>query len=288
MKRVAIIDCGTNTFNLLVADVSEEGDTTVIFKNKVPVKLAPSTTTNLIGKNRFARGVDALHVHLNNVTNMGVEIVRVFATSAIRKSDNGQEFVDFVKANLGLQIETISGDEEADLIFKGVQASVSHLTEPFAIMDIGGGSVEFIIGSGTKKLWQKSVDVGVSRLKGQFPPEDPMAEGTVLELKKYIDVELLEVYNKLKEHHVAHLIGASGSFDTIQQIVAPQSSAADGAVDTQQQPKCQEISRPAFEELRDRLLSSTLAQRVEIRGMLPMRADMINYAMVLFDCVLLQ
>jgi len=120
--KYGVIDCGTNTFNLLVVQIDDQGHTSTLFKNKIPVKLAPSPTTGVIGKNRFSRAIDALFVQKNILINLGVNDYKVVATSAIREAGNGCDLVDVAKKHLHMHIEVLSGEEEASLICRGVVA----------------------------------------------------------------------------------------------------------------------------------------------------------------------
>jgi exopolyphosphatase/guanosine-5'-triphosphate,3'-diphosphate pyrophosphatase len=275
-NRIGIIDCGTNTFNLLVGEPSADGKIEVIFKNKIPVKLAPSATTGVIGKNRFARGIDALFVHKNTLTNLGVTRVFAFATSAIRDSANGAEFVENAKSLVGLDLKVISGEEEAELIHKGVIQTIPEDFGPFVIMDIGGGSVEFVIGSKTELIWLQSLKLGVSRLKGQIQPNDPIDEGQITELKELIKEQTQEVVSRLKENNITKLVGSSGSFDSIEKMLGIRpDSEKDNPADLF------ELDAGRVKELHNHLLTSTLADRLGMKGLVPMRADMIVMALIL-------
>lgn len=277
-QRVGIIDCGTNTFNLLIAEPSPEGKLQVLFKNKIPVKLAPSVTTGIIGKNRFARGIDALFVHKNTLTNMGVTRIFAFATSAIRDSPNGAEFVESAKSLVGIDLKVISGEEEAELIHKGVAQTIPEEFGRFAIMDIGGGSVEFIIGSKHELLWLQSLKLGVSQLKGQIQPNDPIGKDQIEELKKLILDQTKAVISKFKEYDVKIIVGSSGSFDSIEKMIE-----ASADLETPGSLDFSELPLPEIKKLYANLIPSTLAERMNMKGLIPMRADMIVLAMVLIN-----
>ena len=139
--KTAIIDLGTNTFNLLIV----EGDQT-LFKTKIAVKLGEGgITNNFIAEEPYRRGLAALKKHIETIKHYKVERTLAFATSAIRSATNGAVFVKEVKKKLGLNIEVIDGNKEAELIYLGVQQALDLGQENNLIMDIGGGSTEFII-----------------------------------------------------------------------------------------------------------------------------------------------
>jgi exopolyphosphatase / guanosine-5'-triphosphate,3'-diphosphate pyrophosphatase len=278
MTRVGIIDCGTNTFNLLVAEVDENGAWKAVFSNKIAVKLAPSPTTGLIGKNRFARGIDALYVHLNNLVNLNVPVYVAYATSGIREAGNGLEFTDTVKKLLGLEIQVISADREAELIFKGIKQFVPLGEEPSITMDIGGGSVEFIIGNCDGIFWKQSLMIGVSRLKGMLRPSNPMTAEEQIATEKFLSEQLAEAIEMCHKHEVKTLIGASGSFDSISQMLGLRGDIGDEVE--------RSIPLGKFDSLHQRLLRSTLDERLAMQGLVPMRADMIVMATMLIKALI--
>ncbi len=214
-QRVAIIDCGTNTFNLLVKE-KVEGKWKTLFKTKLPVKLgAGGFSENVLMPNRMARGLDALYSYKNVIDSLEVKDVRVFATSAVREASNGNEFVAKVKKHLNFDMEVISGDREAELIFEGVVQTTEEIKEDFLIMDIGGGSTEFIFVRDQKPLWRKSYLLGVSRIHGMLNPASRINQDDVNRLRTHLNKELLDLISFLKENPVRVLVGSSGSFDTL-------------------------------------------------------------------------
>ena len=214
-QRVAIIDCGTNTFNLLVKE-KVEGKWKTLFKTKLPVKLGTGGfSENLLIPARMARGIDALYSYKNVIDSLEVKDVRVFATSAVREASNGNEFVARVKKHLNFDMEVISGDREAELIFEGVVQTTEEIKEDYLIMDIGGGSTEFIFVRNQKPLWRKSYLLGVSRLHGMLNPASRINQDDVNRLRTHLNKELQDLISFLKENPVRVLVGSSGSFDTL-------------------------------------------------------------------------
>jgi len=215
VKKIAVIDCGTNTFNLLVAEVTVEG-WSVLFHNKVAVKLGEGGfDENIIHPHRFARGLDALLVHKSAIDNLQCDYTFAFATSALREATNGPDFIARAKALFGIDIELISGDREAELICEGVRKSMELGDEPVCIMDIGGGSTEFIIANATEVFWKKSYLLGVSRLTDRIQPSDRIETAQLRELEGILHHELADLREALKSYNVTRLVGSSGSFDTI-------------------------------------------------------------------------
>jgi len=239
-QRVAIIDCGTNTFNLLVKE-KVEGKWKTLFKTKLPVKLGEGGfSENVLRPNRMARGLDALYSYKNVIDSLEVKDVRVFATSAVREASNGNEFVAKVKKHLNLDMEVISGDREAELIFEGVVQTTEEIKEDFLIMDIGGGSTEFIFVRDQKPLWRKSYLLGVSRIHGMLNPASRINQDDVNRLRGHLNKELLDLISFLKENPVRVLVGSSGSFDTLfdmYQFAKAKDSRKDSSKDVSQDAK---------------------------------------------------
>ncbi len=214
-QTVAIIDCGTNTFNLLVAEVSD-GKWKPVFANKIGVKLgAGSFETGSISASRFIRGVDAMYCHANNAKNFGCTKLFGFATSAVRDSDNGVDFVRAVSKVAGVDIRVLDGDEEAEFICYGIRETIDLKDNISLMMDIGGGSTEFIIADHETIYWKQSLQLGVSRLHDIIKPSDRLSKEEISRLKGILDKQLVDLSNALKKYSPKWLIGSSGSFDTI-------------------------------------------------------------------------
>ncbi len=249
-QRVAIIDCGTNTFNLLVKE-KVEGKWKTLFKTKLPVKLGTGGfSENLLIPARMARGIDALYSYKNVIDSLEVKDVRVFATSAVREASNGNEFVARVKKHLNFDMEVISGDREAELIFEGVVQTTGELKEDYLVMDIGGGSTEFIFVRDQKPLWRKSYLLGVSRLHGMLNPASRINQDDVNRLRTHLNKELLDLISFLKENPVKILVGSSGSFDTLFDMYqfAKAKDSAKNALQDSRKDSSKDVSQDASQD----------------------------------------
>ncbi|RZL51322.1 MAG: exopolyphosphatase, partial [Pedobacter sp.] len=161
--RIALIDLGTNTFHLLIAEIKQK-KFDILYKTNVPVKLGEGRINdNIIIPNAFERGINCLETFAKTIKNYHVDKVKATATSAVRSAENGQDFVKVVKEKTAIEIEIISGDEEAELIYQGVKLS-GGIQDLSLIMDIGGGSVEFILCDTQNLIWKKSYNIGAARL----------------------------------------------------------------------------------------------------------------------------
>ena len=291
-QRVAIIDCGTNTFNLLVKE-KVEGKWKTLFKTKLPVKLgAGGFSENVLMPNRMARGLDALYSYKNVIDSLEVKDVRVFATSAVREASNGNEFVAKVKKHLNFDMEVISGDREAELIFEGVVQTTGELKEDYLIMDIGGGSTEFIFVRDQKPLWRKSYLLGVSRLHGMLNPASRINQDDVNRLRGHLNKELLDLISFLKENPVRVLVGSSGSFDTLfdmYQFAKAKDSAKDAsALQDSSKVNLNEIPFSSYPSIHQWLVGSTLEERLKHPSIPQMRAEYMPLSTYLVKFILEQ
>jgi len=219
--RIAIIDLGTNTFNLLIAEQTHGNSYTILLENKYPAKLGKGgINDNRLLPEAMERGMNALKTHLQAIEPYKVDKVVCMATAAIRSAVNGNEFVLRVKNELDLDINVIDGQKEAELIFDGVKQVVPIGEERVMILDIGGGSNEFIIANKDGVLWKHSFDLGIARLLERFQPSDPIKEHEIYEVERYIKEELQLLYDALEKYPTSTLIGSSGSFDTISTMIA--------------------------------------------------------------------
>lgn len=291
-QRVAIIDCGTNTFNLLVKE-KVEGKWKTLFKTKLPVKLgAGGFSENVLMPNRMARGVDALYSYKNVIDSLEVKDVRVFATSAVREASNGNVFVAKVKKHLNFDMEVISGDREAELIFEGVVQTTGEIKEDFLIMDIGGGSTEFIFVRDQKPLWRKSYFLGVSRLHGMLNPASRINQDDVHRLRAHLNNELQDLISFLKENPVRVLVGSSGSFDTLfdmYQFAKAKDSTKDGsALQDSSKVNLNEIPFSSYPSIHQWLVGSTLEERLKHPSIPQMRAEYMPLSTYLVKFILEQ
>lgn len=218
-ERVAVIDLGSNTFHLLICDFTEDGSITPVYKERIYVKLA-SGGLGHIHDASIARGLEAMQRFAEQLTNYNVTHTRAIGTSALREASNGQTVADLFSAATGIRIEIIDGQAEAGYILKGIKAGLPPLDQYALIMDIGGGSVEFILFKGDSVAFKGSYKIGVAVLHRQFHHSDPMSEVETSALEKFVEGELAELLSLVKELPAYYLIGASGSFEVINDVMA--------------------------------------------------------------------
>lgn len=281
--RVAVIDLGTNTFNLLIVDVLASGKYQAIFNTKIAVKIGEGAM--IAGKllpEPMQRAKNALAEYLQIIEQHNCEKTLAFATSGIRSTSNGAEFVAVVKSELGLEIKVIDGMEEARLIYEGVNLAIPFGDEPMLIMDIGGGSTEFIIADKTGVLWMKSYRLGISRILQMLEPNDPLQPSDFEKLDSLFSEQLQELLQKCREFAVKTLIGSSGSFDSFIEMIWAEKEIPKLASSV----VSEEFDLTELKELHDRLITYDYQTRKTIPGLVEMRVDTIHMASYMVQWIL--
>ena len=277
---IAILDFGTNTFNLLIAERRDRGFD-VLHSSKQPVKLGRGGIhINRITADAFERGFVAIQNHLETIEKFNVVEVRAFATSAIRNASNGPEFVDEVESRFGFRVRVIPGEREAELIFKGVRQAIPLSERNNLILDIGGGSNEFIICNQEGIIWKHSFELGMARIMELFELSDPISHEEISALESYFKKELEPLIDAVKKEKPRTLIGASGSFDTFHALIMERT----GAVPDNTHGR--EVSMKEYKKLHRILTHSTIEERKKMPGMEPVRIEMIVAATIFVSFVL--
>lgn len=213
--RKAVIDLGTNTFNLLIADV-KEGKLEIVHSEKEGVAIGMGgINKRIISEDAWGRAMDCLSRMQEVCKQHQVSVIHAIATSAIRDASNGLDFIRFVQANLSMAITIVSGMGEAELIHRGVTCSYDF-EEPGVIMDIGGGSTEFIWANKNEVTHSCSLNIGVSRIYQEIDFSDPF---TIEDVEKAIRWFEAKSNGGLDNLQADLLIGASGSFETFYELV---------------------------------------------------------------------
>jgi exopolyphosphatase/guanosine-5'-triphosphate,3'-diphosphate pyrophosphatase len=279
-SKVAIIDLGTNTFHLLVAEMKMPPN--IVFRDRAAVKVGQGgINSGFITPQASARALAALKAFRNEIDKRGVDLVLTFGTSALRNARNREEFISEIRRETGFDIRTIDGDEEATLIFEGVRGALK-LGEPKSlIVDVGGGSVEFIIGNEHEIHWKKSFEVGGQRLLERFHRNDPILPTQISELNKYLEGTLQSLFEQLAIHKPQTLVGVSGTFDTLSEIYCYK----EGLPYHEHEPETP-LTISSFYDTTAQLVKKSRAERMAIPGMIEMRVDMIVAACCLIKLVM--
>lgn len=281
--RLAIIDCGTNTFHLMVVDTVPGGKYTRTFNTRIAVKLGEGAINNgFIAATPFERGMTALRQFNAYMKQHKVEKVMAFATSAIRTASNGKEFVEKVKSEIGIELEVIDGDREAELIYLGNREALRMNESVSLIMDIGGGSTEFILANDQEIFWKQSYMLGAARLLERFKHSSPITHEEIAAIKNHLRENTRSLFEQIKKLSPQELIGSSGAFDSVVEMIHGE-LGGEPLVDAK---TGYEVNIDNYHQVSAKVKQANLEQRKAIRGLTPMRFDMIVISCLLIDFVL--
>lgn len=282
--QIAVLDLGTNTFNLLIAESLDGSTFKILCNTKEGVKLGEGGINNkIITEAALQRGIAAVGRHFERISTFKVNKIVAFATSAIRDAENGHVFTDALKEQFNLDISVISGDREAELIYLGVRQTLPFRSKRFLLLDIGGGSNELIIADCNKIFWKRSFKLGMARLLERFSPSDPITKDEIKAIESYLSEELTELFEQVKALKPQVFIGASGSFDSFVAMMAHQKllRAMESCI-------FNEIPLETYHRLYETLIRSTKEERDKMKGLEPVRRDMIVLAAIFVNFVLQQ
>jgi len=274
--RIAVVDLGTNTCNLLIAEMVN-GDYQILHQSKQLVKLGDDMIRdNEISPAATQRSLESFQKHKNRIREFDVDRVKVIATSAVRSAANKVQYLEQLGEKSGWLVKLVSGEKEAELIFKGVLLAFKKIDAPALILDIGGGSNELILARHTEMLWKESRPTGMARVINQFSLSDPIGAKEIKNLQDYFAEQHARAIETARKNSVKMLIGCSGAFDTIADMI-------DEVDPGEKQRIRQEISMADFYGVYEKLLKSTREQRLKMKGMDQVRVDLIVPAVILIE-----
>ncbi|GAA3191548.1 MULTISPECIES: Ppx/GppA phosphatase family protein [Streptomyces] len=278
MTRVAAVDCGTNSIRLLVADVdAATGELTELDRRMQIVRLGQGVDrTGRLAPEALERTFAACREYAAVIKELGAERTRFVATSASRDAENRDDFVRGVVDILGVEPEVITGDQEAEFSFNGATRELTgrpDLARPYLVVDIGGGSTEFVLGDGSVRA-ARSVDIGCVRMTERHlvrdgEISDPPAADRIAAIRADTAAALDEAEAAVPLREAATLVGLAGSVTTVAAIALGLDHYDSAAVHHSR------ISRARVAEITDRLVTSTHAERAAIPVIHPGRVDVI-------------
>lgn len=277
--RLCVIDLGTNSFHAVVVDARPDGTFEAVERVREMVKLGEGGfVAHRLTEEAQARGLAALQRIHAWAKGLGATEFVASATSAIREARNGGEYLERIREATGLYVRTITGEAEARLIYRAV-AQVVDLSEPTLLVDIGGGSAEFIVADRDGPHFFASLKLGAARMTEQFITSDPVSASEFRALRAHFRKELGPVFRAAHEHGVRRVVGSSGTLENI--ALANAAAHAEPG----------RIFGYAFEALNVRritkmLMTSERAQRLGVPGIEAKRVDQVVAGAMLIDVVL--
>jgi len=283
--RVAAIDCGTNSIRLLIADITN-GTLTDVVRTMVIVRLGEGVDkTGEFSQAALERTFAAIETFAELISKHQPEQVRFVATSASRDVSNRDEFVDGVASRLGIEPDIISGDEEAALSFLGATADLLNLdnppTAPYLVIDIGGGSTEFVLGT-TAPTAAISTNVGCVRMTERHLISDPATPQQIAAATADIDAAIDLAYAAVPIAQANSLIGLAGSVTTVAAIALGLSEYDSTAIHGSR------ISAQDVHRVTQDLLAMTRAERAKLGPMHEGRIDVIGSGALVLDRIMIR
>lgn len=268
--RIAAIDVGSNSIHMVIAQADADGGLTTLWRQKEMVGLGRmSFPSHKLSQLAMDRAVEALRRFQLEARRRNCEKILAVATSAVREAENGGDFIERARGELGLHVRVVSAKDEARLIYHGVRHAIDLKGGPHLLIDIGGGSVEFVVGDAERTLLLESRKMGAARMTARYVKSDPISPEDRRALLNYYDRELSPLVEVIRELRPVRVIGTSGTMENLCAMSGGlrEGAGAHGPAGT--------IRREAFAELVERLLQLTSEQRGEIRGLDDQRKEQV-------------
>ncbi len=279
--KVGTIDIGTNSMRLLIADYEN---------NKIKNRKKYINTTRIgqgvdkegyITEEALERNLKALKDFSDKCVQEKCEKVYCMGTSALRDSKNGQYFVDRAKELTNIDVKIICGQEESNLGFMGVlEGTEGNKKDDILVMDIGGGSTEFIVGNEDGIKFSKSENVGALRMTEKFITTDPISDEEFNNMTKFIEDTISSTLEKLKSMHISKLVGIGGAITSL--------SAINQQLEIYSMEKVHNsvVTKKELEKILQNLKNMTLNDKKTIKGLQPKRADIITAGVKILHIVM--
>jgi len=284
MNKRAYIDIGTNSVRMMILD-SAALDCMNVEKHMITTRIGRGVDeSRKLSDAGMAETLDALKSFKDLADQAGVTDIRLIGTSALRDADNRQTFIDQVYDATHMQVDVISGDEEARLGFLGVSNGLSSHIKPddyILVVDIGGGSTELIVGKKGQIEYGISLDIGAVRLNDKFVTTDPVVLPEQQEVADYIRVSLRDAMAKIETYDIKGVIGIGGTITTVGSMALEMVDYDRKRIHNYYVP----LDR--VYDLNKMLLSQKVEERKQVTGLQPKRADIIPYGMMILHQILL-
>ncbi len=282
--KFAVIDLGTNGFRLYIAESTCKGQFKIIHRQTSELKLA-SAGIHHIGEEPFRRGVEAMKNFLNTLQVFNIQHIRAFGTAALRLADNGQDFIETVQRETGITIELISGDREAELIHKGMSLGVPLSKTPVLMVDVGGGSVEFIICDKTQVFWAKSYNVGVAILKQRFHKDDIILETEIKAIEQFLNDTCTELKEMVAAFKPKYPVISCGTLDFLVKILLSDEIPITSGKESLEMPLYFDISNQQFSIFYEQLSFLSEKELYTMPEVPPEKVEMLAVSLVLMNWI---
>ncbi|MGI8757932.1 MAG: Ppx/GppA phosphatase family protein [Acidimicrobiales bacterium] len=277
-STLAAIDIGTNSFHLVVARTTTATAFEIIAKEKEVVRLGSgSGDMKCLAPDAIDRGIEALD-RFRQIAEISDAPIRAIATSAVREADNRDDFLRRAREEAGINVEVVSGVEEARLIHLGVLQDVPVVDMRLVLIDIGGGSTEFVVGEGHEMLEARSLKLGAIRLTDRFFAEEPITPSQVKKCRAHIRAYLGPVVREVQRHGFDVAVGSSGTIFNVAEMACQRRGESGRVVSNTT------FTRKELGKVAGALVDATTAkQRLKVPGLDARRADIIVGGVILLE-----
>ncbi len=280
--RAAVLDLGSNSFHILIAEAGEDGSISPIVREREMLHLGAVVTEHgHLPEEDIQRAVDTVTHFADLARRTGADPLLPIATSALRDASNGPEVVARLSEAMGVEVRTIDGMTEASFGYHGVRASVVPQGDPLLVMDLGGGSLEFSIGEGDEVTWAASLPLGVGRIAAQAVRNDPMTEGDRARIRTLVDEALLPILDELTGREIGDVVAVGGTVRALARVIAADLSDWLPASLNMFRMTAVRVGQWA-----ERLAGMDLDQRLAVDAMKESRADHLHVAATIVAAVL--
>jgi exopolyphosphatase/guanosine-5'-triphosphate,3'-diphosphate pyrophosphatase len=276
VAKLAVIDIGTNSIHMVLAEILPDASYKLVDRFKDMTRLGNSAfATRQLSDEAIARGLDVLKTLVTLARNKGFDRIVAVATSAVREARNGGDFIDLVEEQTGIKARVISGTEEARLIYLGVKHSIALPEGPTIVVDVGGGSVELIVGNRSGLMHAKSLKLGAIRLADQYLTRTPPTESMIRTLGETVTAQLKGALESFNVKRFDTLIATSGMAGNLAEVIYLRQTGR-----PLPQLNLATISLKDIRAMEDELARSTVKARLAIPGLDPKRVDTLLPATV--------
>lgn len=278
MAKLSIVDIGTNSIHMVLAEVEPDFSYKILDRFKNMTRLGDGAfKTRRLSEAAMTRGLEVIRTLATLARNKGYERIEAVATSAVREAKNGGEFIEEIGRQTGLTVRVVTGEEEARLIYLGVRHSMDLAEEPTLVVDVGGGSVELIVGNRKAMIQGQSLKLGAIRLKDLYLKQDPPGKASLRDMEKAIDGQLKSALQPFKNWSFDRLVGTSGMVGNLAEIICLQRTGR-----PLHQLNLATVTLKEVREVEHLLSHASFKDRLATPGLDPKRADtLLPAAMVL-------
>jgi exopolyphosphatase/guanosine-5'-triphosphate,3'-diphosphate pyrophosphatase len=269
MTKLAVLDIGTNSIHLVLAEVEPDFSYKILDRFKDMTRLGDgSFNERRLSPVAMTRALEVIRTLATLARNKGYERIEAVATSAVREAINGGEFVEEVARQTGITVRVVTGQEEARLIFLGVRNSMDLSSGRTLAIDVGGGSVELMVGRDNTMVQSQSLKLGAIRLKDLHLRKDPPSRGMVREMQGAIDAQLDAAFTRFRIKQFERVVASSGMAANVTDVIYQRRTG---------RPVPQlNLARISLKEIRaveELVTDSSFKERLAIPGLDPKRAD---------------